>query len=610
MPVVPPSWLAHLSDAALQRMSGPAVFGRGRTYAASGAIETLQESPLRPGEQAALAAVVHGTQAYQVRVWIDADDELDGACDCPHAQEGNFCKHLVALSLAWRSGLGGQAVESDPEAARKVAAAAKRARTQADRRDALRRFVGEQPAQALAERLWAWAERDRDLMAELKAWALQQQASDDPKALRSTITDLLRPRGDFLDWRESVAYARRAAGVVAMLKPWLERDPEVLRDLCEHALRRLYKAAAEADDSDGGIGGVMQDVMGLLADALRAAPPPAAWTDRWFALMAEDPWGLWNEPDLLAAAGPAVRARYAERARQDWEAWLSSHPPAAVPSAAGARRVFIDQDTLRRGELRRRYLAGIRCQDDPRALHDAMAASLDEARDFLELVALCEGQGWHREALQWVQAGTRRHPRDQRLEDALLCCYERDGWDEEALAIRRRRLEQSPSPKAYAEVLKAARRAGRDPAAYRAELFDWAERREDPGRPEVSAARKRASGPQGPVERVVTVRVQWLLAERAPDAALALVRQPGARCDPTVLEELAQRLPAEQDADAVELLQRVFTHAMAMASSPYARPLELVRAIVARMPAEARSPWLASLRAEYKPKRNFVAGLP
>ncbi|MDA8522211.1 SWIM zinc finger family protein [Acidovorax sp. NCPPB 4044] len=607
MPVLSPSWLSCLSDAALQRMSGSAVFGRGRTYAVSGAIETLEASAPRPGEQAALAAVVHGTQAYRVRVWIDADDELDGACNCPHAQEGNFCKHLVALSLAWRAEQGGEAAPSDPEAARKVTAAAKRAHTQAERREALHRFVGQQTARDLAERLWSWAERDSDLMADLKAWAAEQQAEDDPKALRGAITDLLKVRGDGLDWRESVAYARRAARVPAMLRPWLGRDPDALRDLCEHALRRLYKAAADADDSDGEIGGVMEDMMALLAAALRAAPPPAAWADRWFALMDEDPWGLWDESAILDAAGPTVCARHAERARRDWEEWLRSHPP-AEPYTGRVRRMVVDRDTLRRSELRRRHLEGIRRQGDPRALRDAMVASLDEAWDFLELVALCEDQNWHREALQWAQAGASRHPRDQRLEDALLRCYERDGWDEEALAIHRRRMEQYPSPMAYAKVLEAAKRAGCDPAAYRAELFAWAESREAPGTP---AVRKAASG-SGSVapERIVTVRVQWLIADGDLDAALALARKTGARCDPQVLETLAQQLPAGQDAQAVELLQRVFTHAMAVASSPYARPLELVRAMVARMPPDVRSRWLASLSAEYKPKRNFVAGLP
>ena len=338
------SWLPLLSDAALRQLSGPAVFARGQTYAASGAIETLEDAEPAPGEQVALAAVVQGTQPYQVRVWIDEENDLDGECDCPHAQDGNFCKHLVALCLAWRGDLGGEAPAPDAQAARKVAAVAKRARTQASNRDALHAFVRAQPAQALAERLWAWAGYDRALMADLKAWQAEHSAGNDTKALRGAIGDLLRQRSGYLDWHEMPTYMRRAGRVLPLLQPWLQRDPAELRALCEHALRCLYKVAEHADDSNGELGGLMQDLIALLTQALHAAPPPAAWVERWFTLMAEDPWGLWDEKAILAAAGPAVLARYTERVREEWDRWQRSHP------ATG-------RYDYQRSQLRGRYLA-------------------------------------------------------------------------------------------------------------------------------------------------------------------------------------------------------------------------------------------------------------
>lgn len=604
-PRLSPQWLPLLSDDALVRLSGPAVFARGQTYASSGAIESLQTPALEPGEQAAVQALVQGTQAYQVRVCIDADDELDGECDCPHAQDGNFCKHLVAVCQAWRGELGGAAPVHDPQAVKKVAAAAKRARTQASNLQVLRQFVQSQSADALAERLWDWAENDRDLMAELKAWSAERSAAGDPKALRSAIAALLRDRSGFLDWRESGAYAHRAAKVLPMLRPWRERDPGQLLALCEHALRCIYKVAEHADDSGGEIGGLVQDVMDLLTEALRASPPPASWVERWFALMQADPWGLWDEKSILAAAGPAVLARYAAQARADWQDWQRLHPATAIPGLpARAVRGYDHQ----RSQLRRRYLDSLALQGDPLALRDAMADSAQEAYEFCALVALCEEQGWFREALQWAEAGVRQHPGDWRCEDDLLRCYERDGWDEEALALWRRRLQARPDVSTYRAVLKAAERAGYDRARYRAELFAWAEQREQA---ELDAARKRTRVHAGdPALRSIDVRVSWHLADAEPQQALALVRQPDNGCRLDTLEALARQLPAENGADAVQLLQRVFDVAMAGASSPYATPLALVRDILARMPLAQQAPWLADLRVRYKPKRNFIAGLP
>ena len=589
------SWLPLLSDAALRQLSGPAVFARGQTYAASGAIETLEDAEPAPGEQVALAAVVQGTQPYQVRVWIDEENDLDGECDCPHAQDGNFCKHLVALCLAWRGDLGGEAPAPDAQAARKVAAVAKRARTQASNRDALHAFVRAQPAQALAERLWAWAGYDRALMADLKAWQAEHSAGNDTKALRGAIGDLLRQRSGYLDWHEMPTYMRRAGRVLPLLQPWLPRDPAELRALCEHALRCLYKVAEHADDSNGELGGLMQDLIALLTQALHAAPPPAAWVERWFTLMAEDPWGLWDEKAILAAAGSAVLARYTERVREEWDRWQRSHP------ATG-------RFDYQRSQLRGRYLASIAAQGDPRALRDAMAASAADPGEFHDLVALCEGQGWYREAFQWAQAAAKRHPQDWRSEDDLLRCYERDGWDEEALAIWRRRLAANASPDVYQSALKAAERAGRDRATYRAELFAWAEQREAEA---LQARRKNPYGQQAdPMERDVSLRTAWLLADRDLEAALALVQQSGVRCAAATLETLARKLPRRHHADAAQLLQRVFAQAMERATSPYAKPLELVREILERLPSAQQAAWLAELRTRYKPKRNFIAGLP
>lgn len=615
-PELLPNWQAALSDAALRDEAGAAVFARGQTYAASGAVQEAELAYLEQGARIALRATVMGTQPYGCDVLVDEDDEVTGDCDCPHAQDGNFCKHQVALALTLRGLLGGDAPAPDPQAKKKVAAAAKRAQTQAGNRDALKTFVQGQSAAVLAERLWAWAETDRDFMAELKAWAAQSRAGSDGKALASAITELLRKPGDFLDWRESGAYAYRAEKVLPMLEPLLARDPAQLRELCEHALRRLYKVAEHADDSNGEIGGVMQGLMDLLLRALQAEPPPGAWLERWFALMADDPWGLWNERAVLDAAGPAVQARYAERAAKDWLAWLGQHPTDGAPidktgvdRHSRAASVSGSRWDYERHRLRKRYLDCLRQQDDPQAVIDAMRAHLEGASEHSELVAYCESLGKHREALQFAQAARKLFPKDWRSEADLLRCYERDGWDAEALVLRRAQLERAPDVEHYRAVLDAAERAGRDRQAYRDELFAWAQAQEMKTQPASRAWRTSTTNTKAATERVVSVRVRWLLSEHQLDEPLALAQAPN-RCHPDVLLALARKLPSERHVDAVPLLLRVFEVEMAGASSPYQKPLSLVQETLERMAPVQRCEWLAYLRAQYKAKRNFIKELP
>ncbi len=613
-------WLAALSDSALLAQAGPSVLARGQTYASSGAIRDPAIPPLEPDEAIALEGVVDGTKRYHTRVWVDAHDGmLSGDCDCPHADDGYFCKHQVAMALTLRGIMGGEAPKPDPAATKKVAAAAKRAETQAKNREALQQFLRQQSAAALAERLWQWAEDDRNRMAELKAWHTQANAEHNPKALKSAITDILRSTKGFLGRRDSNLYAQQARQLIPMLAPWLQQDPAQLRELCEHALLRLFKVAEQSDDSDGEIGGVMIDLHNLLLDALRASAPPASWVDRWFALQAADPWGLWGEEELLAAAGPAVQARYAERAAADWHQWLQAHPPQPeVPVTAKGRKSALSawsesQDRIdwERRKLRRRYLNSLKQQEDVQAVIDVMRADLADATEHIELVQFCEAHERYREAMQYVQAARQLYPEDGRVADALLRCYERDGWDEEALALRRQQFEACPDVAHFQALLKAARQAGQDEGRYKASLFDWAQLQEQALAPRFTFVDRFFFLPgRAGVQPDVSLRVSWLLADHQPEAALALAATPGHHCNPRLLLQLARQLPPDRNADAIPLLLRVFNDAIQSAKSPYHEPLALVRETLSRMTAAQGVDWLQELRTVHKAKRNFLAGLP
>lgn len=599
-------WLAALSDASLTRQAGPAVLGRGQAYARDGSVQEPEMSPLQGRERIALEAQVQGSDRYDVRVAIDHRDSLSGACDCPHAADGFFCKHQVALALVLRDVVSGLAPGTGDSATDAPAVPGRPAK--ARQADDLQAFIKAQPAAALAGRLWAWAQSDRHLMAELKAWAAQAQSADDPKALQTAITELLRDRRDFLDWRESAQFARRAEKVLDWLKPWLEKDPARLIDLCDHTLRRLYKVIEYADDSGGEIGGLVGAVMDLYADAVQAAQPPATWLGRWFDLIAADPFGLWRETEVLTRAGPAAQAAYAQKASAEWHNWVKAHPkPNSAPQGRrglGGASGSIDWE---RSRLRGRYLSGLRLQDDARALREALIACAELAHEWVEVVELCEAQAWFREAMQWATHAHKLFPDDRRTEDALLRAYERDGWDDEALRIRRRQLQEQPTGERYLACLAAAERAGQDRAAYRQELMDWMAGREMQRvqlPPERVGLPKRVSQ-----EQVVSLRVSWCLAEGCWQEALDLVQPPN-RCDPHTLRRLAHALPPHERDGGTTLLQRVLDAHMSQAKSPYSKELALVREIAGRMAPAQAGEWLNTLRQAYKARRVFLAGLP
>jgi uncharacterized Zn finger protein len=83
-----------LTRRAVHRLADAGSLERGADYAANGRVHGIRHD----GEL--VVAEVVGSRRYRVRLWAEAD-ELAHTCTCPVGEDGRFCKHCVALGLAW-----------------------------------------------------------------------------------------------------------------------------------------------------------------------------------------------------------------------------------------------------------------------------------------------------------------------------------------------------------------------------------------------------------------------------------------------------------------------------------------------------------------------------
>ncbi|MGY4828505.1 SWIM zinc finger family protein [Sphaerotilaceae bacterium SBD11-9] len=609
--------LAALSDAALKRASNPAIFQRGQGYAQSDAVHAIEEET---GQMPAARATVMGTQPYEAEVWVD-EGEVGGQCDCPNAEDGWFCKHQVALALVWRGRLGGEVPAPDAAASKKVAAAAatgaKRARTIEDRREALAEFLRGQDAHVLAQRLLDMADRDGAVERELQQWRklsdLRRGAASLTE-LKALATQILAPGRDFLDWRQTSAFAQRAADVPPLLAQTRARSAEDALTLGQHALRRAWAAMEQADDSGGGIGELVRAIGDEWVEALRAVGArPVAFGESYLQLLLDDPITSFDTDAVEAAMGDAARARFtrclAERWRVAKDAVLAARAAHAA-KVAEARRLrrrepYYDRNDERPAGLfmlEHLHLAHLEADGDIDGALAVLREDLPDPVAYAAVTAFLERHGRLREAFANAAAALKAFPDDERLQVDMLRCCERDGWVEEALALRRLRFERWPSFEGYRDLLRAGAAAGRDAEALRAELQAWLVAREARAAPHIRAR-------TGEAGTDVTLRAEVLCMEQRWGEALAIVQRP-ARCQPGTLRTLARHLGANHLAQRIELLRRVLAQAMQTASSPYRGELQLVEEICGLLDPVPRLAWLASLRAEFKAKRNFVAGLP
>ena len=595
---MPEGWHDELSDERLRDYAGKEVFARGLTYFNEGRAKLSRDG----GGNATFA--VKGMQLYSTELYFE-DMGLHVDCDCPHGRDGHFCKHMVAAALFWRGHLGGDAAPAaEPKPAKERAA--KAAQTKARKRDELKAFIESRDAASLSSLLWGWAERDRDLMAELKAWAASEQASDDPSLLKKALDVLLVSTRELLPYRDAFTYAQRAGKAGKLLEQALARGPAQALDAGEHALRRLYRVAAHADDSGGEIGGVMQMCMEVMLRALAQHPPAPAWAERLVGLLDDDPYGLWDVDAVLDAAGPEVAHRFGKVLTTRWAAIEAGRGKGdakkEVSWGTGGARTEADYE---RDRIRRLLIADLERQGDAGTVIDFMKRSAHRDHELVQAIVYCEKQGRPRDALALAEAAYKRDPKNRQIEEAVLRCWERDGWDEQAFALRKRRWWRDPGLDDYRALLRAAQAAKQPLDALRAEVEAMLIEREKV--PPAAAAWQSPVG-RSPQVPDVSLRVQWLLFEGRLDEALALVARPNA-CRPQLLLDVAAALGAPRNTEAFALIDRVARHEVERAQGRYDDAIAMVTLASERLDAAAAREYLARLQAEYKAKRNFAKGI-
>ncbi|WP_067136355.1 SWIM zinc finger family protein [Microtetraspora malaysiensis] len=159
-------------------MAGGKSYDRGVDY-----VDAVDDLQVDGGK---IFATVYGTEPYEVELTVGRRG-LDGACECPWGQEGNFCKHCVAAGFdgQWLR-LARSRAESHPADAIPVYERLAESKISLMKNDAYAEAAGlavqitklydrlgrEADGRAYGERLRTTHKRKRNFMAELQRRAL------------------------------------------------------------------------------------------------------------------------------------------------------------------------------------------------------------------------------------------------------------------------------------------------------------------------------------------------------------------------------------------------------------------------------------------------------
>ncbi|MFJ4923380.1 SWIM zinc finger domain-containing protein [Streptomyces sp. NPDC088725] len=408
----------------LRDLAGPRSFERGQDY--QDAVSGLEV------EDGWFSARVQGTEVYEVEVAVREADGLSGACDCPYGEEGNFCKHCVAVGLV--------VLSRARDVPRQRSAAASRA-------EGLERWLVSLPREELLALVREQVEGDRELRHRLELRAATAR-SDDP-VVRERILALLDPAPfagyGYVECADAQAYGDQASEAVAALRT-LIADGRAAQAviLAREAMALLCRTYGDIDDSSGYVGSVATELAEAHVEACRAARPDPLETAEWLArhLLDSDYDAFDTDPveyrEVLGTDGLARLRQLATGAwRRNPSGWDEKYLMERLLKAAG------DVD-----ELIAVYAADLSPTGET---HLTIAQELEAA-------------GRPDEALDWAERGLREmtvhHRGGSGLEDYLCERHAAAGRFARATAVRRDGFRVHRSLAAYRLLRECARAEG------------------------------------------------------------------------------------------------------------------------------------------------------
>jgi uncharacterized Zn finger protein len=407
--------LKNLTIRKARSLAGGRWFARGEAYFEQGRVSGLNE------QRGKIAAFVEGTQNYRVKLWDDGA-ALGYSCTCPLGDDFEFCKHCVAVALAWLetpavSPKSANAETSDLE---------------------LLSFLEQQDKGKLIELVLLEASENPRLRDRLTLEAARLSSSGiNLSVFRKSIAAALRTAG--IDYYSMPRYARRVQQVIDSVAALLnDGHAQAVVKLTEFALAKLEKAIGEVDDSDGHMGEIVASVEELHLEACKLAHEESAvLARRLFERELTSGWDIFSgaAETYAEVLGSRGLEQYRLLAEAEW-----SQVPALEPGFS--RKRAIDgmlnekeaQASLKRFRITSIMESLARQAGDYEALVAIKRRDLSHPYAYLEIATIYREAVQHDKALEWAEQGVRAFSHsDSRLTDFLADEYHRLGRHAEAM---------------------------------------------------------------------------------------------------------------------------------------------------------------------------------
>jgi uncharacterized Zn finger protein len=574
-----------LTRETLRKLAGGRSFERGEDYFAAGQVTTLVEHAGK------LTAMVQGTEDYRVTLFV-REGALDYDCTCPMGGDGAFCKHCVAVGLAWLADSAGVSTRKPSKADT----------TPVVTLDDARSWLSQQDKKELVEMLLDQAATDRNLRERLLLQSAKAAGKGANVAAIRKAIDRATRTGGFVDYRSARDFSFGIDQVVDSISDLLEAGfaGEVV-ELTEHALGKVEQATQSMDDSDGYMGGILQRLQDLhLAACRKARPDPEALAKRlfdWEMLSHFDTFygAAGTYGDLLGEHGLAAYRRHAETA---WARVPHVGPGEKDPEEFGRRyRITHIMETLAQQT------------GDIEALVAIKARDLSNAYTYLKIGEIYRDAKQYDRALDWAERGIKAFPdrTDSRLREFLADEYHCRKRHDEAMQLVWTIFAEHTALESYQTLKKHADRICQWPA-WREKALAYIRKDIEREKQQVAKGSRHAWGWSGCTPDH-SLLVQIFLWEKDVESAWREAHAGG--CHSSWWMELARLREKGFPAEVVPVYQKQVDALVNQRNNgSYAEAVKLlakIRDLMTRLEhADQFTSYLATVRTAHKPKRNFI----
>ena len=569
----------------LRQLAGDAAYAAGEAYLGEGRVRQPQFAADR------VTARVAGTRVYRAKIWRTRG-ELQYSCSCAQGKERVFCKHGVAVGLAWVQAAERAGAEPAAEPATEKSAGS---------REKVRRHLQGLDRERLVSLLLEATDYDDILRRRLwmEAIGVAGRQGDGRKPDLAAYRQILHEAIDAPDYVDYDAMPDYVHGVAEAIQPL----GELLRaghaasvvEMVESALVQLDQASEMIDVSDGSLNAVYDDLQAWHLEACRAARlDPETLAARLLHFELEGGLGVFNNAaktyaDILGPTGLAAWRKLLVRE------WSSLSTPATPHASIDYRRFQIQalMETLATADGDLATLASVKRQD------------LASPHDFRALAEWHLSAGRVEEAAAWAERGRRAFPTAEDhagLRDFLVAAYGRLGRHEEAVALAWEQFGASRTLESFRQLkLSAQVTPGGWPS--------WRERALALTREHLARQQTLYRDRGWPDAPDHTLPVEFFLADGSAEEAWSEAQAGG--CRPDLWLRLADGRATTHPAEALDVYQRQLGPIIAQGNArAYKEAIGLLTKISALLDdlgrAEEYDLLCAEVRATHRQKRTFV----